>query len=72
VLLTLLAIGVTSAIGYAGARNSLKASAERPLAGLQRSKTATVRNMLVSARRDIVVFSASKALQSARNALRRR
>ena len=42
VLLTLVSIGVVSWIGYVSARESLRASAERELVGLERSKAALV------------------------------
>ena len=50
--LTLTAIGVISWIGYASARQSLRAAAERELLGLQRSKSALVKNILKSARNE--------------------
>ena len=42
VLLTLLAIGAVSWIGYVSARESLRAASERQLMGLQRSKVALI------------------------------
>jgi hypothetical protein len=49
VALTLAAIGVMSWIGYVSARDSLRASAERELMALQRSKSALVATILTSA-----------------------
>lgn len=50
VLLTLLSVGVVSWIGYVSARQSLRAAAERELMGMQRSRAAMIRNILVTAR----------------------
>lgn len=61
VLLALLAIGVVSWIGYVSARESLRASAERALMGLQRSKAAQVEHILRSARNEVLSLSASQA-----------
>jgi len=60
VLLTLVAIGVVSWIGYVSARASLRAASERELMGLQRSKAALVRNILTSARNGVLSLSASR------------
>jgi len=63
--LTLTAVGVISWIGYSSARQSLRAAAERELVGLQRSKSALVRNILKSARNEALSLSASDAVESA-------
>ena len=60
VALTLAAIGVMSWIGYVSARDSLRASAERELMGLQRSKSALVHDILRSARNEVLALSASR------------
>lgn len=60
VLLTLLAIGTVSWIGYVSARASLRAGSERQLLGLERSKAALVQNLLRSARNEILSLSADK------------
>ena len=65
VLLTLLAIGTMSWIGYVSARKSLRASAENQLMGLQRSKAALVQNILKSARNEVLALSASRELTDA-------
>ena len=57
VALTLTAIGVMSWIGYASARDSLRAASERELMGLQRSKSALVQNILKSARNEALSLS---------------
>ena len=65
VLLTLLAIGIVSWIGYVSARESLRASAESQLMGLERSKAALVQNILRSARNQVLALSASRGLTDA-------
>jgi class 3 adenylate cyclase len=65
VLLTLVCIGVVSWIGYASARESLRAASEAKLMGLQRSKTALVHNILRSARNEVLSLSASEATTTA-------
>ena len=65
VALTLMAIGVMSWIGYASARDSLRAASERELMGLQRSKSALVQNILKSARNEALSLSASEAVMNA-------
>src|SRR5829696_1599679 len=65
VLLTLVTIGVVSWIGYVSARGSLRASSERELVGLQRSKTAVVQNILRSARNEALSLSASSTVTNA-------
>ena len=59
VLLTLVAVGVVSLIGYVSAGQSLRAASERELMGLQRSKTAMVQTILRSARNQALSLSAS-------------
>ena len=58
VLLTLSSIAVVAWIGYTSARDGLRASAERQLMGLQRSKAAAVQVMLDKTRDDVLAFSA--------------
>jgi hypothetical protein len=65
VLLTVVAIGVVSWIGYATARSSLRASSERELLGQQRSKSALVANILKTARNEVLSMSASPVAVSA-------
>ena len=65
VLLTLVAIGVVSSIGYVSARESLRAASERELMGLQRSKSALVQNILRSSRNEVMSLSASRATTDA-------
>jgi hypothetical protein len=65
VALTLTAIGVMAWIGYASARESLRAASERELIGLQRSKSALVQNILRSARNEALSLSASEAVTNA-------
>ena len=65
VALTLAAIGVMAWIGYASARDSLRAASERELMGLQRSKAALVQNILKSARNEALSLSASEAVTNA-------
>src|SRR6266496_3928939 len=65
VLLTLVAIGVVSWIGYVSARKSLRAVSERQLMGLQRSKSALVHNILKSTRNEVLSLSASQATTNA-------
>ena len=65
VLLTLLAIGTMSWIGYVSARKSLRASSESQLMGLQRSKAALVQNILRSARNEVLSLSASQGITDA-------
>ena len=65
VALTLMAITVMSWIGYASARDSLRAASERELMGLQRSKSALVQNILKSARNEALSLSASEAVTNA-------
>ena len=60
VLLTLTSIGVVSWIGYINARESLRASAERELMGLQQSKAALVQQILASARNEALSLSGSQ------------
>ncbi len=63
--LTLTAVGVISWIGYSSARQSLRAAAERELVGLQRSKSALVKNILKSARNETLSLSASDSVANA-------
>ena len=65
VALTLTAIAVMSWIGYASARDSLRAASERELVGLQRSKSALVQTILKSARNEALSLSASEAVTNA-------
>ena len=65
VLLTLVSIGVVSWIGYFSARESLRASAERELVGLERSKAALVGSLLRAARNEVLTLSASRATTDA-------
>ena len=65
VALTLTAIGVMAWIGYASARESLRAASERELMGLQRSKSALVQSILRSARNEVLSLSASAAVTNA-------
>lgn len=65
VVLTLLAIGIVSWIGYASARTSLRASSESQLMGLQRSKAALVQNIMKSARNEALTLSASRGFTDA-------
>jgi len=60
VSLTLLTVALVSWVGYITARDSLVASAERQLVGLQRSKSAMVKATLESARNEILSLSASQ------------
>jgi class 3 adenylate cyclase len=70
VLLTLAGITVLTGVGYLTARQSLTASAERQLLGLQRSKAAIVKSMLTSMRNEVLAFSATDAVTRAAVALR--
>ena len=65
VLLTVTGITVLTAVGYLTARQSLTASAERQLLGLQRSKAGIVKSMLTSMRNEVLAFSASDAVATA-------
>jgi len=65
VSLTLLTVAVVSWVGYITARDSLVASAERQLVGLQRSKSAMVKATLESARNEILSLSASQLVENA-------
>jgi class 3 adenylate cyclase len=58
VLLTLASIGTIAWIGYASARDSQRAAAERQLQGLQRSKASAVKTILAKSRSDVLAFSA--------------
>jgi class 3 adenylate cyclase len=58
VLLTLASIGTIAWIGYASARDSQHAAAERQLQGLQRSKASAVKTILAKSRSDVLAFSA--------------
>jgi class 3 adenylate cyclase len=69
VLLTIAGITVLTAVGYVTARQSLTASAERQLLGLQRSKTGIVKSLLTSMRNEVLAFSASDAVTRAAVAL---
>ena len=60
VTLTLVAIGAVSWIGYATARESLRAMSERELMGLERSKAALVGTILKSARNEVLTLSGSR------------
>jgi len=60
VLLTLVAIGVVSWIGYVSARTSLRAASERELMGMQRSKASLIQNILTSARNEALSLSGSQ------------
>ena len=70
VLLTIAGITVLTAVGYVTARQSLTASAERQLLGLQRSKTGIVKSMLTSMRNEALAFSATDVVTQAAVALR--
>jgi class 3 adenylate cyclase len=70
VLLTIVGLAVSTAVGYMAARESLTASAERQLLGLQRSKAGIVKAMLTSMRNEVLAFSASDAVTEAAVALR--
>ncbi len=61
VLLTLVAIGAMSWIGYDSASKSLRATSMRELMGLQQSKAALVETILTSARNGVLSLSASRA-----------
>ena len=65
VLLTIAGITVLTGVGYLTARQSLTASAERQLLGLQRSKAGIVKSMLTSMRNEVLAFSASDAVTAA-------
>src|SRR5262245_10768280 len=65
VLLTLLAVTAVSWIGYSSARQSLRASAERQLMGLQRSKAALVKAELAAARNEVLSLPASRLAEEA-------
>jgi class 3 adenylate cyclase len=52
-------------IGYVSARESLRASSERQLMGLQRSKVALIQNILRSARNQVLAVSASQGTTTA-------
>src|SRR5678816_477823 len=65
VSLTLFTVAVVSWVGYITARDSLVASAERQLVGLQRSKSAMVKATLESARNEILSLSASQLVENA-------
>lgn len=65
VLLTLIAIGTISSIGYISARESLRDCAERELMGMQRSKSALVQNLLKSARNEVLSLSSSEDMTQA-------
>ena len=62
VLLTVAAIGVASWVGYLTARQSLTASVQKHLVTLQRSKAATVRNMLTATRNEVLAISDSEGI----------
>src|SRR5262245_11365844 len=70
VSLTLLTVGVVSWVGYISASESLRASAERQLAGLQRSKSAMVKATLESARNEVLSLSASQLVENASEELK--
>jgi class 3 adenylate cyclase len=70
VLLTIVGLAVSTAVGYMAARESLTASAERQLIGLQRSKAGIVKAMLTSMRNEVLAFSASEVVTQAAVALR--
>jgi class 3 adenylate cyclase len=70
VSLTLLTVAIVSFVGYLSARESLRASAERQLAGLQRSKAAMVKATLESARNEVLSLSASKLVENASEELK--
>ena len=70
VSLTLLTVAVVSWVGYISARESLRASAERQLIGLQRSKSAMVKATLESARNEILSLSASQLVENASEELK--
>ena len=62
VLLTVAAIGVASWVGYLTARQSLTGSVQKHLVTLQRSKAATVRNMLTATRNEVLAISDSEGI----------
>ncbi len=70
VLLTIAGITVLTGVGYLTARQSLTASAERQLLGLQRSKAGIVKSMLTSMRNEVLAFSAADVVTRAAVALR--
>ena len=70
VLLTITGIAVLTGVGYFTARQSLTASAERQLLGLQRSKAGIVKSMLTSMRNEVLAFSATDVATRAAVALR--
>jgi class 3 adenylate cyclase len=70
VLLTIAGITVLTGVGYLTARQSLTASAERQLLGLQRSKAGIVKSMLTSMRNEVLAFSATDVATRAAVALR--
>ena len=70
VSLTLLTVAVVSLVGYLSARESLRASAERQLVGLQRSKAAMVKATLESARNEILSLAASHLAENASEELK--
>ena len=70
VALTLVGVVIVSGVGYLSARDSLVASAERQLVGLQRSKSAMVKATLESARNEILSLSASQLLENAAEELK--
>ena len=70
VLLTLLGVSVVTWIGYTSARASLRAAAEHQLMGLQRSKSALVKTILISSRNTILRMSASRFAENASEELK--
>src|SRR5262245_43503448 len=70
VSLTLLTVAIVSLVGYLSARRSLRASAERQLVGLQRSKSAMVKATLESARNEILSLAASNLVENASEELK--
>ena len=72
VVLTLVAMGVVSWIGYVNTREGLRVLSERNLMGLQRSRAALVGTILRSARNEVLTLSGSRvATDAARELLRR-
>ena len=70
VVLTLVAMGVVSWIGYLNTREGLRVLSERNLMGLQRSRAALVGTILRSARNEVLTLSGSRVATDAARELR--
>ena len=70
VVLTLVAMGVVSWIGYVNTREGLRVLSERNLMGLQRSRAALVGTILRSARNEVLTLSGSRVATDAARELR--